>query len=961
MFTRTPTYQSGRRRPLTIVLGIGFLVYMALTAAGTLWTDYLWFESVGYGAVWTKNWTWSLMLGLTGVVVAFGIFWLSLIAVDRLAPKWIPFEPGPDEEVIERFRDWMGPRRERVRIVVSLILALLLGLAVATWRHLVFLYLNHEPFGVVDPIFGHDIEFYIFQLPLLTNMVDWFFNLMVMATVLVASAHYLSGGLRFDGRKLNSTRGAKIHLSVMLALVAVIRAASYRLDRFELLLSSTAEPGFFGPGYTDINARLPVLMLLFVIALIAAVLFISNIWRRGWTLTGVAIGAWLLVSIAAGSIYPALIQRFEVLPNQLPSEMPYITNNLVATRAAYQFDQIDVRPFAASDDLTIEDIEANRLTIDNLRIWSTSVLLRTFQNFQELLPFYYIGRVDTDRYLDDGEPRQVMVGVRELDEVDLPRDDWQNTRLFYTHGYGAVVNQANAVESDGQPVLLLRDLPTVASTPILELTEPRVYFGETYEPGRPVVVKTGAQPQEIDVPLPGGIQYNEYDGDAGVVIDNFLKRIAFAFRYRDINLLISGEIRPDSRVLVERNVRAIVDNIAPFLISDSDPYPVILNGEILWVLDMYTVTSNYPYSEPVTRQAAERLSVTSALPLGTNYMRNSVKAVISAHNGDVTFYVADPSDPIIQVWSRTHPNMFTSMDSLPDGLVEHLRYPQDMFRIQSFLYLEYHVDRPADLFTGNDAWTFPEDPSTAGRIGDGRIRGDLIVDSAARGQLLPYYLLTDLPGENELSYLLLQPFNPRARRNMAGFLVADSTPGRYGRLVDFRMPQGQLVDGVGQVGLRIEQDAEIAQQLTLWSGSGATVVKGDLLVVPIEDSVIYFQPIYLEESGGAFPEFRRVVVVYGERIEWADTLDGALELVFGTGTAPPVDPTPPGGDVEELIAQAITAFNNARAALAREDLAGYQQWMETAERLIREIDELLNQGPEAGRFDPGSVLSRVLT
>jgi uncharacterized membrane protein (UPF0182 family) len=665
----------------------------------------------------------------------------------------------------------------------------------------------------------------------------------------------------------------------------------------------------------------------------------------------VSVAAWLVVAVAAGAVYPALLQRFSVLPNQLAKEMPYITNNLTMTRAAYQLEEIEVRNFEAADDMTFEDIEENRLTIDNLRLWSTTVLPRTYQNFQELEPYYTLGIVDTDRYMADGIPQQVMLAVRELEEINLPRDDWQNTRLFYTHGYGAVANRANVVQSDGQPSFLLKDVPPVASVDVLQVEEPRVYFGETYEPGRPVIVKTGIQPQEIDLPLPEGTQYNEYDGEAGVVIDNIWKRIAFAFRYRDLNLLISGEIRPDSRVLVERNVREIADNITPFLVSDADPYPVIFGGRILWVMDMYTTTSHYPYSEPVSIPQQDRLAISSEMPIGTNYVRNSVKAVVDAHNGDVTFYMSDAVDPLVRAWSRAYPGLFEDLAAMPPALLEHLRYPQDMFRIQSSIYLEYHVTEETDLFNGNDAWSFPEDPADINREGDLRLFGD-VRPSAEPGPLrevLPYYLLTELPGEADLSYLLLQPFNPRAKRNMVSFLVADSTPGRYGRMVDFRMPQGELVDGAGQVGQRIEQDAEISQQLSLWRGSGSTVIKGDLLVVPIEESVIYFQPIYLEEEGGAFPEFRRVAIVYGDRVEWADTLDGALELVFGSDVSPPpVEPTPGGESTfDELVAEAGAAFDRANTALSQGDLAGYQQWVEEAERLLREIEDLLGSGTEA--------------
>lgn len=951
MFTRSPaSYSTDRRRPLTIFLVIAASIYLLLTAAGTLWTDYLWFDSMGYGQVWVRNWGISILLGMLGVVFAFAVFWLTLVVAERLTPRWTPFDLTQEEELVERLRDWMGPRGRQIRIAISIVLALLLGLAVATWRDEVFLFMNAQQFGSPDPIYRVDLGFYVFRLPLWETAVDWLFNLLLMATVLTGIAHYLNGGIRVEGRSLNTTRGAKIHLSVMLAIIALTRAASYRLDMYEVLFSDRTEPKFFGPGFADINARLPALRFLVVVALIAAVLFVVNIFRRGWTLAGVSIASWFVVAIAAGAIYPALLQRFSVLPNQLAKEMPYIANNLALTRAAYQLENVEVRNFEAADDLTAADIEENRLTIDNLRIWSTAVLPRTYQNFQELEPYYSLARVDTDRYMDEGVPRQVMLAVRELEELNLPRDDWQNTHLFYTHGYGAVVNQANVVQSDGQPAFLLKDVPPVASVPALELAEPRVYFGETYEPGRPVIVKTGAQPQEIDLPLPEGTQFNEYQGDAGVVIDNIWKRIAFAFRYRDLNLLISGEIRPESRVLVERNVREIADKVAPFLTSDADPYPVIFEGDILWVIDMYTTTSYYPYSEPITTEEQNRLAISSEMPLGTNYIRNSVKAVIDANNGDVTFYMSDASDPLIRAWSRNYPGLFKDMAAMSPGLQEHLRYPQDMFRLQSAQYLEYHVTDETDLFTGNDAWSFPEDPADTTREGDLRLYGDVraAAEPGPLRELLPYYLLTRLPGEDELSYLLLQPFNPRAKRNMVAFLVADSTPGRYGRTVDFRMPQGKLVDGAGQVGQRIEQDADIAQQINLWSGSGSTVIMGDLLVVPIEDALIYFQPIYLEESAQAFPEFRRVAVVYGDRVEWAESLDSALALVFRSDE--PTPPSEPGDDstIEELVAEAAVAFERAETALRQGDLSGYQRWVEEVQRILGEIEELLGSGTEAG-------------
>ncbi len=958
MFTRVPSdYTGDRRRPLTLILIVVVAIYLILTALGTLWTDFLWFDSIGFEGVWQRRWGLSLLLGAIGIGVAFLVFWVSLQLVDRTSPRWAPFDLTEEEELIERFREWVEPRVRQVRFWLTGGLALLLGLSVASWRDEVFLFMNAQEFGTPDPIFGLDIGFYMFRLPLLDTIVDWVFNLLLLATVVVIIAHYFNGGVRLSGRRLVTTRPAKTHISIMFALIALTRAVVYRLDMYELLFSDRVAQ-FFGPGYTDITARLPAYRLLMLVAVLAAVLFIVNIFRPGWNLALVAVVSWLVVAIAAAAIYPAIIQRFQVGPRPFEKEATYIEHNLEFTRSAWGLDAVEVRQFSAAEDLEGADIEANRLTIDNLRIWDPSVLPRTYQNFQELRNYYTLGVVDTDRYLSEGTPTQVMLAVRELEEVNLPRDDWLNQRLLYTHGFGAVVNGASVVASDGQPRFLLSDVPPRAVVDDFELTEPRVYFGETYKEGKPIIVKTGDEPQEIDYPLADeGTAYNEYDGTAGVQLDSFWKRIAFAFRYRDLNLLISGEIREDSRVLVERNVGHILDNVAPFLTLDTDPYPVILDGRILWVVDLYTTSSWYPYAQPLTSPAIGRLAESSDLRQGMNYVRNSVKAVVDANHGNVNFYLTDPDDPLARAWAQAFPGLFDPMSEMPAGLEEHLRYPQDLFRVQGQLYLEYHVTESNELFSGNDAWSLPKDPSTINRgltPGSELLGGDLrdLTTSTFRyrDEILPYYLLTKLPGESDLSYLLLQPFTPGDRRNMSSFLVADSSPGTYGRLVDFRMPQGDFVDGTEQVGQRIDQDADISEQFTLWDNQGSTVIKGDLLIVPIEDSLLYIQPIFLAAEGGGIPEFRRVIVVYGDQVEWGETLDSALSLVFGDSTGGDSEPLPEGPDgqtVDELLDEAVAAFARAHQSLSDGDLAGYQRWVDEAQRLIEEARAVVAGSVEA--------------
>jgi uncharacterized membrane protein (UPF0182 family) len=424
MFTRVPSdYRSDRRRPLTLILIAVATVYLVLTALGTLWTDYLWFDSIGFEDVWLRRWGLSIILGAIGIAVAFIIIWVSLQLVDRMSPRWAPFDLTEEEELIERFREWVEPRVRQVRFWITGGLAVLLGLTVSTWRDEVFLFMSAQETGVADPIFGQDLGFFLFRLPLLGTITDWVFNLLVLTLVVVAVAHYFNGGLRFNGRRFTATRPTKTHISVMFALIALVRAVVYRLDMYELLFSDRVADKFFGPGFADVTARLPAYRLLILVAVMAAVLFIVNIFRPGWSLALVAVGSWLVVAIAAAGIYPAVVQRFQVTPDPFDKEEPYIENSLEFTKTAWGLDDVEVRGFPAAGDLEAPDIEANRLTIDNLRIWDPSVLPRSYQNFQELRNYYTLGVVDTDRYISDGAPTQVMMAVRELEEVQLPRDD----------------------------------------------------------------------------------------------------------------------------------------------------------------------------------------------------------------------------------------------------------------------------------------------------------------------------------------------------------------------------------------------------------------------------------------------------------------------------------------------------------------------------------------------------------
>ncbi|MGH8929016.1 MAG: UPF0182 family protein, partial [Acidimicrobiia bacterium] len=654
MFMRTsPGVPVDRRRGLLFVVGILLGVYLAASALATVWTDFLWFESLGYEGVW-----WTRVLVRTALIVgavsiSFLVLFSNLALADRMSLRHLSAPGSEEDELLARVREWVEPRLRTIRLVGTVVLALMIGGGAGAWTDRLFLFLNPQNFGVTDPLFGNDVGFYVFRLPLVRDLLIWGFNLVLVTALAVAAAHYLNGALRVRPRGGTFfSGGAKAHVSVLLAILALFRAGLYQLDSYQLLFSNRSTQ-FFGPGFTDVTARLPALRLLTAISVLAAVALIVNIWRKGWTLPITAAAAWALVAVGAGVIYPAVIEKLRVEPNPLAQQSPFIEHNITFTRAAYGLDRVEVRPFAADSIIQPEEIEAQQAALDNLRLWDPYVLARAYipQEFRE---YYGLSRVDADRYTIDGDLTQVMISVRELDPTDIG-ENWQLRRLSYTHGFGAVASYAARIGLDGQPEYLISDIPPTAATPELQLTQPRIYFGEIQQTSaEPVVVRNVAG--EIDFPTgQDTFESFDYEGSGGIGLSSIWRRIAFGLRYRDLNLVISGQIRDDSRILMERNVRGIVDRLAPFLAGDSDPYAVVVGGRIKWVIDMYTMTGNYPYATPLTRSDLGRLPRSTGLLGGLNYVRNSVKAVIDAYDGNVTFYAADETDPILASWRASFP------------------------------------------------------------------------------------------------------------------------------------------------------------------------------------------------------------------------------------------------------------------------------------------------------------------
>ena len=936
-----PIRPPSRGRRVAVIGFIALIVLLtALRSIATFWTDYLWFESVGQVRVWRTLIFTRVWLVAIATVIAFVMFWVNLAVADRLSPRSMALVSGPDEELLERFHIWVEPRARRVRLLVAAFFGVTMGLGTAVlwedflrWRH-------GGSFGVIDPVFSKDLSTFVFDLPFYRALFNWSFQLVLFVALVTVLVHYLNGGIPVQSLRRISP-SVKAHISVLFAGLAMLKAVGYALDRWELLIPGRTNQ--LGALFTDVNARLPALELLIGISLVGAVILLVNLRFRGWTLPLVAVGLWLGTSIIVGGVYPAVVQRFQVQPDELNKEREFYNNNIVATRAAYGFTDIEVVEFDAVGNLGATDLADNQPTIDNIRLWDPSVLRTTYSELQEIRTFYGIEDVDVDRYTIDGELTQVMVSARELDEQGLPGGGWLNERLIYTHGFGAVISPANSVTPEGQPSFLVSDIPPDTDVESLDVDQSRIYFSDSAEADYTIV---NTNEPEVDFPTSGGDQLatNFYDGTGGVSLGGFLQRAAWALRFGHIDVLISGQLEADSKVMVERNIRDRVGRITPLLSADADPYLVALDDRLVWVMDLYTTTDRYPYSSTAN---TNRLDAAPGLDNGFNYIRNSVKAVVDAYDGTMTLYVVDETDPLIQVQQRIFPTVFVPGSQMPDEIRDHLRYPEDMFRVQSDMYVLYHMIDPSVFFRVADPWEIATDPSNSNRR-------PLRADFGEERPMLPYYLLIQLPDDDALSFVAMQPFTPLARPNMVSFIVAKSGPAEYGRLIDFRLPAQTAQQGPGQVGDFINQDPAISQEFTLLGQGGSRVIQGNMLIIPIEESLLYVQPIYIaaDQAGGSLdsgiPEFKRVVVSFDGNIQMRDTLAEALAAVFdfddGVITVPPApggEPVEVPSEVAALVAAAEAALVDADAALRNGDLATYGTKVAEATDLIRRAQELL--------------------
>ena len=929
------TNTGNERRGLSFLVFVGIIGFSIARAIATFFTNYLWFDSVNLNSVWIKILLTKSILVAATSLLAFAFIFINLRLAVRATPVMDIFESFESQDPLSRFREFFNERFLKYRLWGAIGLSIFLGAGASQLWEQVLLFINQKSFGVTDPIFQNDVSSYVFGLPLYRLFVSWGFQLVIFTSFIIVLFFIATGALQLrQGRLPEVSSGAKAHLSVLLAFVALLKAFAYRLDSMELLYSPRGK--VFGASYTDVVAHLPALNLLILISLFGAILLLVNIKRRGWLLPATAISLWLAVSIIVGGVVPAAIQRFRVVPDELNKELPYVENHINYTRLAYGLDSIEEKSFEASPNLTDNDIADNAQTVDNIRLWDPTVLAETYSQLQEIRAYYALDEVDVDRYKINGELTQVMVSARELDQTNLPAVGWVNERLQYTHGYGVVFSPANDVASQGQPDFYVKGVPATTTVSELEVEQPRIYFGESAESVEYVVVNS--LQDEVDYPLSTegqSVAYTNYSGDGGVGIGSFFRRLGFALRYSELNLLISNQLSDDSKLIMERNVVSRVKKAAPFLYTDNDPYLALIDGKLFWIIDMYTVSDKYPYAQPADTR---RINENSGLPMNFNYLRNSVKAVVNAYDGTINFYIVDENDPLISSYNDIFPNLFTSKSLMSSELLDHIRYPEDLFTIQSDMYRDYHMTDPRVFYADEDPWVIPSDSSTTPRVAT--LRGEFT--EIGFKPMLPYYLLMSLPGESDLSYLIFQPFNPENRPNMQSFLVADADPENYGQLIDFRLPKGEFVDGPSQVATRINQDPDISQIFTLLDQQGSSVIKGNLFVVPINQSILYYQPIYLQGEQNPLPEFKFVVVVFQDRIIMEESLSEALASVFGGDFATEDIEETEGESALELLEKATKAFEKAQQELQNGNLGLYQNLVEQAQQYVDLALELLN-------------------
>jgi hypothetical protein len=889
---------------------IGATILLVLIFGGTLaryYTDWLWFGEVGYRTIFWKGLLTRIELGLIAGVLFFAIVYPNMWLARKIAP------PATGRYDTNELRARIGSIARRgfgwLMFLIALGISFLVALEASTHWLNYLMFTHPSSFATVDPIFKRDIGFYVFKLGFLQYIYGWLMFTLVVAAIATALVHYTDRAIEFLAGMPTFAPHVKAHLSILLAAALFVKAWGYRLAAYNLLYSPTGV--VFGAGYTDVHARLMALQVLSVVAVIAGLIALANIYRRGVTFPAAALIILIGTSLVLGGIYPAFVQQMYVKPNELRRESKYIEYNIESTRKAFNLDLIQERDFPALNDLTAQDVQNNHATINSIRLWDYRPLQSTYSQLQALWQYYQIQNVDIDRYTINDELRQVMLSARELspETAQTGAGTWVNGHFQYTHGYGAVMSPVNRATPEGLPDFFVEDIPPTSNVGI-NVSQPQIYFGELTTS----YVVVNSDEREFDHPAEPEPAYTKYAGKGGIPIGGFLNRAAFAWRFSDVNLVLQNPITSKSRLMFRRQIGERVQTIFPFLLYDSDPYLVISDGKLFWMWDAYTASRSYPYSTP--HEIAQGHEI--------NYIRNATKIVIDAYDGTVDYYVADVNDPIIKTYAKIFPGVFKPMSRMPAGLKVHIRYPEQLFRTQSDMLLTYHMKEPQVFYNKGDRWAVPN---------------EIVGIEKGEAPVEPYYVVMKLPGEAKEGFILMRPFTPHSKQNMVAWMGAKCDSDDYGKMILYEFPKDKLIYGPAQIESRINQDPVISPQLSLWDQGGSRVNRGNLLVIPIEKAILYVKPLYLQSETTQIPELKQVIVSYGGQLAMESTLEGALSRIFGGAAAPSATAA-----TARATAPTGVGLNPALQKLIDRAASELQQIRDQADRLEKTIGEIRQQG-----------------
>ncbi|MBI2872087.1 MAG: UPF0182 family protein [Chloroflexi bacterium] len=890
-----------------VALGL-IVLFVLLNVARGIYTDWLWFDSLGFVRVYTTMLVTRVWLFFAGALVMAALLGVNLYLAYRYSQG--PMQVALPPQLLELSRRFIVVAMAGGAFLVSIIFG-----SVLSGRWETFLrFFNAASFGRADPLFHRDAGFYVFSLPLYHTVQGWLLGaviVLLLATVVVYFSYFSLRGLT-----LSMTPTLRTHLAVLGAAFMVIIALGHLLDMYELLFSTHG--AVTGATYTDVSARLAALRLLTGVALVAGVgmlvaAFMRNVQGAVRMLVA-AFGLWAITAFVAGVLWPSAVQRFVVTPNEFEREQPYITENIAWTRFGFALEGVQDRPYPVRLELATDDILNNPETIDNIRLWDHRPLRDVYNQIQHLRLYYQFLDVDVDRYTVDGRYRQAMLAARELSPENLPTEAqrWVNRKLQFTHGYGVVMSPVTEFTTEGRPEFFLKDVPPQGDFPV---TRPEIYYGEGTKGF--VIVNSGME--EFDRPATeDGLEpsYSRYQGKGDVQLGSFLRRLAYAWQFGDINVLISGQVTPTSRVQYRRQIQERVRTVAPFLLLDQDPYLVLADGKLFWIQDAYTATDRLPYAKRfATADGSKQF----------NYIRNSVKVVVDAYDGSVQLFTADLKDPMLQTYLAIFPTLFQPMEEMSPSLQAHVRYPEDLFTIQSQLFLQYHMTDPKVFFNKEDQWSIPTEAAFQQRS----------------QPVEPYYLIMKLPGEEKAEFVLILPFTPANKPNLVSWLAARNDPPHYGELVAFNFPKDRQVFGPAQAEARIDNDPVISAQFTLWGQVGSIVIRGNLLVIPVGGTIIYAEPVYLQPTGLQFPELKRVILLSGDRVVMTPTLQEGVAALLGEGAPAVVRPPtglPPGGQPGETTPEQLRrTLEQARSSFEtlRQELARLEQILKTLEELSK--------------------------